>query len=647
MRSRNVPAFFVSMISVIDAQKQFAARTLFEHASFNLNTDERYGLVGANGSGKSTFLRILMGEESLSSGEIRVAKNAQIAFLRQDQFLKDDTPIVECAMEGDKEAYAALCEKAHAEKNSASVDPGLWAALEERVESLAAYRLKARASEVLEGLGIERRYHEMPLKVLSGGYKLRVLLAQILLSRADIILLDEPTNHLDILSIRWLEKYLASYKGCLVVISHDRRFLDQVTSHTLDVDYTTITRYVGNYSEFVVQKEKIREQKEAEIENLNRDIAHKQAFVDRFRAKASKARQAQSRLKQIEKIEIPELKPSSRRYPKLSFEISRPSGREVVSAIGIGKSYGDKTVLANINFDVIRQERIAIIGANGVGKSTLLKLMSESDTQHVGRFKWGYEVSLGYFAQDHDVILRKSQADAESWLWQFCPEQSQTFVRSLLGRLLFVGDEARKRVSDLSGGELARLELGRLMLAKTNVLLLDEPTNHLDIEALEALVEALQTYEGTLIFVSHDRYFVSELANRIIEITPSGLKDFKGSFQEYLEALGDDHLDVQTVERLEKKGESRVDEKKQERLLQYEEKKRREQYERKKKAKIAQISSNIEALERRLTEIDLQFSKPGFFEVTPREQVKILQEEQDNARLKIETLFLEWQKLDE
>jgi ATPase subunit of ABC transporter with duplicated ATPase domains len=635
------------MISVINVQKQFGGRTLFENASFNLNKGERYGLVGANGSGKSTFMRMLIGEETPTSGDFRIVKSAEMAFLRQDQFIHDDVLIIDNAMQGDKAGYAILREKAQLEQMDAQhVDPERWILLEEKIESLSAYRLKAKASEILEGLGIAREVHEQPLRVLSGGYKLRVLLAQILLSRADIVLLDEPTNHLDILSIRWLEKFLSNFERCLIVISHDRRFLDQVTSHTLDVDYGTITLYTGNYTSFVEQKAKIREQKEAEIENINKDIAHKQAFVDRFKAKASKARQAQSRIKQIEKIEIPELKRSSRRYPKVAFEVARPSGKEVLTVEHLSKSYGQKTVLQDLNFEIRNKERVAIIGPNGVGKSTLLKLLSQSVEDFTGRYKWGYEASIGYFAQDHDVTLRQSAKDAEDWLWQFCPEQSQTYVRSLLGRLLFVGEEAKKRVRDLSGGELARLELGRLMLAQSNVLLLDEPTNHLDMEALEALVSSLKEYEGTLIFVSHDRYFVSELANRIIELKPLGMNDFKGTFQEYLAALGDDHLDAQAILKLEKKNDSGVDSDKEARIRKYEENKQKAQRDRKIKTRLEEIAKAIEALEQRQVEIEQVFIGPGFFEKASRDEIRNLQDEQERAKEKIDILFAEWAELE-
>lgn len=636
------------MISVLNVQKTFGGRTLFENASFNLNVGERYGLVGANGSGKSTFMRMLIGEESASSGDFRINKNAEIAFLRQDQFIHDDVKIVDSAMQGDRQAYAVLQEKAALEKlDGQHANAEAWINLEERMEALSAYRLKARASEILEGLGIVREVHDQPLRVLSGGYKLRVLLAQILLSRADIVLLDEPTNHLDILSIRWLEKFLANFDRCLVVISHDRRFLDQVTTHTLDVDYGTITLYTGNYSSFVDQKARIREQREAEIANIERDIAHKQAFVDRFRAKASKARQAQSRLKQIEKIEVPELQRSSRRYPGINFEITRPSGRDVLKIEHLGKAYGSKVVLSDLNAEIRCKERVAIIGPNGVGKSTLLKLISQVEPEYEGHFRWGYEASVGYFAQDHDVTLRKSDKDAESWMWQFCPEQSQTYVRSLLGRLLFVGEEARKAVRALSGGELARLEIGRLMLAKSNVLVLDEPTNHLDMEAVEALVEALKRYEGTLIFVSHDRYFVSQLANRVIELKPLGMNDFKGSFQEYLAALGDDHLDAQAALRLEKKGEPTVNDEKEARIRKYEENKQKAQAQRKVKVRLEEITKTIEKLEERQAQIEASFLTPGFFDSTPREEVRKLQDEQSLAADHIEKLFAEWSQLEQ
>ena len=384
-------------------------------------------------------------------------------------------------------------------------------------------------------------------RTLSGGFKLRVLLAQVLVGGVDVLLLDEPTNHLDILTIRWLEKFLAGYAGCAVIISHDQRFLDNVTSHTLDVDYGTITLYTGGYSAAMVEKAAARARKETAVERAEEEIARKRAFVERFGAKNTKATQAQSRLKQIERIEVEELASSSRRAPMLRFEPERASGREVLELSGLSKSYGDNHVLTDVSLTVRRGERIGIIGPNGLGKSTLLKIAVERLAADAGHVRWGHEAHPGYFPQDHREMLADGEATPYEILSAACPGESPTFVRGQLGRVLFSGEEAEKKVRLLSGGECARLIFALLSVARPNVLILDEPTNHLDLEAIHALVEALKQYDGTLIFVSHDRWFVSELATRIVELTPRGPNDFPGTFAEYLDRCGDDHLDGDAV----------------------------------------------------------------------------------------------------
>ncbi len=399
------------------------------------------------------------------------------------------------------------------------------------------YTLEARATYILEGLGIPVASHRRPLATLSGGFKLRVLLAQVLLGGPDVLLLDEPTNHLDILSIRWLEKFLAGYQGCAVVISHDQRFLDNVASHVLDVDYGTVTLYPGNYSAFAVEKAATRARKQAEIEKAEAEIAHKRAFVERFRYKATKAAQAQSRLKQIEKIEVEELADTSRRSPRFLFTPERPSGRDVLTVEGVSKAYGPKQVLRDVALTVRRGEKLAVIGPNGLGKSTLLKILVDHLEADAGEVRWGHEARVGYFAQDHREILDDPEMTALDFLWAARPKETTAFVRGHLGRVLFSGEDVDKRVGMLSGGEAARLVFGRLMAEQPNVLVLDEPTNHLDLEAIQALVAALQAFEGTVVFVSHDRWFVSELGTRILEVTPEGPRDFPGTYAEYLARL--------------------------------------------------------------------------------------------------------------
>ncbi|MBH1988463.1 MAG: ABC-F family ATP-binding cassette domain-containing protein [Myxococcaceae bacterium] len=600
------------MVSVSGLAKQYGPRVLFENVSFQLNPGQRIGLVGSNGSGKSTLLRILTDEEEPSLGRISWPKSSRLGFLRQDQFLNDALGILQSVMLGDRLAYEAL------QGQSDSIPPD-------------AYTLESRSAAILEGLGIASSVHQQPVSSLSGGFKLRVLLAQCLVSAPDVLLLDEPTNHLDIVTIRWLEKFLLQFSGALLVISHDRGFLDRISTHILDIDYQTATLFTGNYEAFENAKRLIQEQKKAQIARIEAEIAHKQAFVDRFKAKATKARQAQSRVKQIEKMDIPEWVESSRRYPSFAFPLRRSSGREVLKIESLGKSFGDKVVLTGVSGSIRRGERIGIIGPNGVGKSTLLKILTSELAAEGGHFVWGHEAQIGYFAQDHEAFLKKLDQTAESWLWQFCPEQSLGFVRSYLGRVLFSGDDALKKLSALSGGELARLDLARLMIQQPNVLILDEPTNHLDLEAIEALVQALSLYEGTLVFVSHDRWFVSRLAKTVWEITHQGLSPFLGSFEDYLQKNGEDYLQPVSLSgnRSSKVAKPRRD--------------NREQ--RKNEKRVQEILSEIENLELEQKEIERCFSEDGFYLNTSLEDQRKLQERQNQNHQKLEERMILWETL--
>ena len=538
------------MISVSNLEKSFGDRVLFADASFQLNPGERYGIVGANGSGKTTLLSILSADAEATKGQVSIPKSARLGVLRQDQFLYEDQEVLQVALMGHPELWDAMVAKEELLANAdVEFDVDRFSELEETVQRLDGYTAEARAATILEGLGIPAEQHRKPLSTLSGGFKLRVLLAQVLAGAPDVLLLDEPTNHLDILSIRWLEKFLQDFAGPVAVVSHDHRFLDNIATGILDVDYQTVTLYHGNYSEFLVQKVEDRDRKEKEIEGRQKEIAHHQKFVDKFKAKASKARQAQSKVKMIERKveEMEELPGSSRRYPKFKFAPRRQSGKEVLKISGIRKAFGEKEVLHGVTLQVNRGDRMVIMGPNGIGKSTLLKIVMGDLSADSGVVEWGYEAQRGYFAQDHHEQLENEDQTAEQWLWNFCPGKDRGFVRGHLGMMLFSGSDGEKRLSALSGGEAARLVFSRLALEQPNVLVLDEPTNHLDLESIEALVAALQTYEGTLILVSHDRWFVGQLATRIVEVSPDGIRDYLGTYEEYVHACGDDHLDADTV----------------------------------------------------------------------------------------------------
>jgi len=631
------------MISVSNLAKHFGDQTLFEGVTIQFNPGERYGVVGANGSGKSTLLKVLSGEESASSGEVSMPRRARLGVLRQDHFRYEGDRILDVVMMGHTELWEAMAEKerilARAEEH---FDGNRYAELEDIILRQDGYTHEARAGEILEGLGIPTEAHEQPLSTLSGGFKLRVLLAQVLASEPDVLLLDEPTNHLDILSIRWLERFLESFKGAALMVSHDHRFLDNIATVIADVDYETITAYPGNYQAFTRAKREDRERREKGIAKREAQIAEHKAFVERFRAKATKARQAQSKLKAIARIEIGELPQSSRRYPRFRFQQCRPSGRQVLAIDGVAKSYGDNRVLESVSLTIMKGERVAIIGPNGIGKSTLLKVAMGEVAADAGTVSWGYETHPGYVAQDHKEQLGNARQTIEAWLGSACPAESIGFVRGHMGAVLFSGDDAKKKLGALSGGEAARLIFARQVIEKPNVLMLDEPTNHLDLEGIEALVQGLAAYEGSLVFVSHDRWFVGELATRIIEITPTGINDFPGTYAEYLERCGDDHLDAQAVLRKARATKQKAPKEKR-RPVQAGDKRKRKQL----SDRLEQISAELQGTESRLEVLNEQFCDPGLFERIPHEKLAALQTEHRELTAKAQDLMQEWERLEE
>ncbi|HWV57347.1 MAG TPA: ABC-F family ATP-binding cassette domain-containing protein [Longimicrobiales bacterium] len=639
------------MISIANLGKWFGERCLFAGASFQLNRGERYGLVGANGSGKTTLLNILAGDLDATEGTVSIPKSARVGVLRQDQFLHEDEEILGVVMAGNPELWNAIVEKeALLARAHEHFDADRFTRLEETIQRLDGYTAESRAASILEGLGIPAEVHRRPLRTLSGGFKLRVLLAQVLAGAPDVLFLDEPTNHLDIVSIRWLEKFLQDFAGPVVVISHDHRFLDNVATSILDVDYGTVTLYHGNYTQFLEEKRATRERREKEIELRQKEIARHQEFVDRFRAKASKARQAQSRLRLIEKKaeELVELPGSSRRYPKFRFEPRRPSGREVLRLRGIRKAFGENEVLHGVDLDVLRGDRVFILGPNGIGKSTLLRIMVGELEADAGTVEWGYETHPGYFAQDHHEQIESSERTIEQWLWEYCPDKDRGYVRGQLGLMLFSGDDGEKRLSALSGGEAARLVFSRLMLLRPNVLVLDEPTNHLDMESIEALVQGLLAYDGTLVVVSHDRWFVGQLATRIIEITKDGIRDFPGTYEEYVHACGDDHLDADAVllrakreKAAQRDGSGANGKAGRGRDTGLSPNKRRRLQERRDR-----VTAELERAEARRAEIDEAYCSPGFFQRTPPEEVAALEAERASLQEEIAKLLEEWEAVE-
>jgi ATPase subunit of ABC transporter with duplicated ATPase domains len=643
------------MISVSNLSKEFGERVLFADASFQLNPGERYGLVGANGSGKTTLLGILTGDVEATGGTVSIPKSARLGVLRQDQFLYEHEEVLGVTLMGRGELWKAMVEKeALLARAHEHFDADRFNVLEETVQRLDGYTAESRAAMILEGLGLPAAVHRRPLSTLSGGFKLRVLLAQVLASAPDVLLLDEPTNHLDILSIRWLEKFLQEFAGPVVVISHDHQFLDNVATSILDVDYETVTLYRGNYTTFVEEKHLERERREKEIEGRQKEIAHHQKFVDRFKAKASKARQAQSKVRMIERMAegLEELPGSSRRYPKFRFQQRRPSGKEVLTLRGIRKAYGDNEVLHGVDLTVRRGDRLVILGPNGIGKSTLLKIAVGEVPADAGTAEWGFEAKPGYFAQDHHEQIEDEDRTAEQWLWDYCPGRDRGFVRGHLGMMLFSGEEAEKRLSALSGGEAARLVFSRLALEQPNVLVLDEPTNHLDLESIEALVAGLQAYDGTLILVSHDRWFVKQLATRIVEISADGIRDYLGTYEEYVHDCGDDHLDADSVVlRAKREGRDRTRDRAKPGAArgnggdpgaERQAAKERLRLEQRRDA----LTAQIEAAESRIAEIDAALCAPGYYDTTPPSDIARADAERAELVGKVERLMGEWESVE-
>ena len=530
------------MLSTANITMQFGAKPLFENISVKFGDGNRYGLIGANGCGKSTFMKILGGDLEPSSGNVMLDVNERLGKLRQDQFAYEEMRVLDVVMMGHTEMWAAMTERDAIYANPDATDEDYMKAadLEAKFAEYDGYTAEARAGELLSGVGIPMDQHNGPMSAIAPGWKLRVLLAQALFSNPGILLLDEPTNNLDINTIRWLEEVLNERNSTMIIISHDRHFLNQVCTHMADMDYGTLKIYPGNYDDYMLASAQARAQVMAANAKAKEKIADLQDFVRRFSANKSKARQATSRAKQIEKIKVEDVKPSSRQNPYVRFEGEKKLHRLAVEVQGIAKAY-DRQLFKNFSIAVEAGEKIAIIGENGAGKTTLLRCIGGEIcglNADAGIVKWAENANVGYMPQDPTDEFAQD-LPLTDWMGRWTQEgDDDQAVRSILGRLLFSGDEVKKSVKVLSGGEKGRMMYGKLMLGRHNVLLMDEPTNHMDMESIESLNIALEKYAGTLLFVSHDREFVSSLANRILEIKNGEIIDFKGSYDEYLASQG-------------------------------------------------------------------------------------------------------------
>jgi len=537
------------MLSTVNVTMQFGAKPLFENVSVKFGEGNRYGLIGANGSGKSTLMKILGGDLEPSGGQVILDRGERLGKLRQDQFAFEDQRVLDVVMMGHAEMWQAMSERdaIYANPDAGEDDYMHAAELEARFAEYGGYTAEARAGELLLGLGIAAAQHGGPMREVAPGWKVRVLLAQALFAEPDVLLLDEPTNNLDIDTIRWLESVLNQRDSTMVIISHDRHFLNAVCTHMADLDYGELRVYPGNYDDYMLASAQARQRQLSANERAKDRIAELQEFVQRFAANKAKARQATSRQKLIARIrsEAVEVKPSSRQNPYIRFEQARPMHRQAVEVDGLGYRYegAAQPVFSGFSTMVEAGDRIAIVGANGAGKTTLLRCLAGAALGGLvpthGTVKWSENADIGYMAQDVHPDFERDDSLTD-WISRYTkPGDDEQTVRSVLGRLLFSGDEVRKPVRVLSGGEKHRMSFGRLMLGRHNVLMLDEPTNHLDMESIESLQLALEKFAGTLFVVSHDRQFVDALATRVLEVRAGGvIVDYRGDYEQYLASQG-------------------------------------------------------------------------------------------------------------
>ena len=531
------------MISVSGVSMRFGSKVLFEDVSATFSAGRRYGLTGPNGAGKSTFMKLLTGEQPPQRGT--VVRPNKFGVLRQDQFAFDAFRVIDTVIMGNQRLWSSLEERDRLyAKDSLTDEDGMrLGELEGIIGEEDGYSAESDAATLLDGLDIPDSLHERSMAELQGGQKVRVLLAQALFGHPQALLLDEPTNHLDLDSIHWLREFLVRYDGTLIVISHDRHFLNAVTTHTADIDYQTIITYTGGYDDMVVAKTQIRSRIESQNEQREKKIAQLNDFIARFAA-GTRASQVTSRRKEVERLQTTELARSNIQRPYIKFTMNRPSGRMAAEIEGLTKAYDGRAIVPGFDAVVNRGEKIILMGRNGLGKTTLLKALlatapnetGPKEDLDAGKVRWGHEVSIGYFPQDHTGLIEKGLTAVE-WLHRFDPAAARQDIHGLLGQMLFSGEEGSKPTHALSGGETARLLFCRIMLQKPNVLILDEPTNHLDLESINALNVALQRFEGTVLLVTHDQDLIEEVGTRIWHFDNGQIRDFKGTYEEFATTL--------------------------------------------------------------------------------------------------------------
>ncbi|MFO1470358.1 MAG: ABC-F family ATP-binding cassette domain-containing protein [Turneriella sp.] len=633
------------MISLQNIGMSYGERDLFTGVSLQLNENTRYGITGANGSGKSTLLKILANRDQPSEGKIDIQKGTRIAYLEQNLPLDSGETAIQIVIAGDE-----ILAKALAERDNPNADPAHAGEVEEIIMSREGYRAESEAARLLSGLGLPDEVHNIPANKLSGGQLMRALLARSLFAKGEVLLLDEPTNHLDMPGIKWLENYILNeFQGTLLLITHDRGFLSALSEQILDVDYKTITIFNMNYNRFVGARTLAAEQKEREAEAAKKKIAELTEFIDRFKAKASKARQAQSRVKQVEKIEVPEIIPSSRRKPSFHFRYERESGRDVLNVHNVAMQFTETPLFSGAEFLLRKGDKAAIIGPNGHGKTTLLKIIAGELKPIAGTVQFGHEVRMGYYAQVHEE-LRKLGEPLHEHLHQLHHQKAVKDVRGSLGLMLFEGDEQKKKLSALSGGEMARFVFADLMLQKPNFLVLDEPTNHLDIEGIEALEDALAAYEGTVLMVSHDRAFIKKVCNRVFELKNGSLKELNAGVRA-LDSLDESEDKPEPTAR--QKAEAAAAKEKADAAsaapvqLSYDERKRLKSEASKAQSRIKRLEDTIAQHEKSIAGIDALFADGEKLQSLGAEEIRLKTQERATLQKQLEETMAEWESLSE
>ncbi|MBD0379393.1 ABC-F family ATP-binding cassette domain-containing protein [Paenibacillus sedimenti] len=525
------------MINVNNVTLRYGKRALFEDVNIKFTPGNCYGLIGANGAGKSTFLKILSGEIEPNTGEVSITPGERMAVLKQNHYEFDEVEVLKTVVMGHARLYKIMEEKdAIYAKADFSEEDGMRAAeLEGEFQDLDGWQAESDAAELLIGLGIPTSLHDTKMKDLDGNEKVRVLLAQALFGNPNILLLDEPTNHLNLESIRWLENFLARFEGTVIVVSHDRYFLNQVCTHIADIDFGKIQMYVGNYDFWYESSQlalRLARDANKKTEEKRKEL---EAFIARFSANASKSKQATSRKKQLEKLTLEDIKPSSRKYPFINFKSEREAGKQLLAVEGLSKTIDGVKVLNNLTFTINKGDKVAFVGPDGIAKTTLFKIIMGELEADSGSYTWGVTTSQAYFPKDSQEYFNVDM-NLVDWLRQYSKDQDESFLRGFLGRMLFSGEEALKKANVLSGGEKVRCMFSKMMLSGSNVLILDEPTNHLDLESITALNNGLVDFDGTILFVSHDHQFIQTIANRVMEITPNGLIDKMITYDEYLDS---------------------------------------------------------------------------------------------------------------